>query len=395
MAYNVFLVAGEASADLHGAHLVREFKRLHPDAKFFGVGGPELEKEGMEILVPSSQLSLVGISDWFDRFGEVLGLYRKVKNEVLRRRPDLAILLDLPDFNLSIAKHLKRIKTPVTYYISPQVWAWRKYRIKKIKNLVDQMLVVFPFEKEFYAKSGVNVEFVGHPLLETVRARTEFRSQSEISSAPRIAILPGSRRSEIRYHATLLERTVLQLLQQFPDAEIQVPIAPTLSLQSVEQSFGKSQDKVKFIEGDARDVMAWADVALVASGTATLECAMVGTPFCLFYIASPSSAWIFQNIIRYRDFIGMPNLLHRREVAREFFQGKAIPEALVKETNRLIVDEAYRAQMAQSLSECRDLLGKAGASQRAAYLAHRLLLETEKNRRGSYVVGGEHAPQAT
>lgn len=392
MAYNVFIVAGEASADIHAAALVKEFKRLHPDTKFFGVGGRELEAMGVEITVPSSKLSVVGISDWMDRAGEVFGSYNLVKKTVLRRRPDLAILLDLPDFNLNIAKHLKRIKTPITYYISPQVWAWRKYRVKTIQRLIDQMLVVFPFEKEFYSQHGVAVEFVGHPLLEQIQPRQKYRSQSEITASPRIAILPGSRRSEVRFHGKLLEETIQKIKQAFPLSEIQIPVAPTLTKEQVRESLGTANENVTLVETSARDVMEWADVALVASGTATLECALIGTPFCLFYKASPSSAWIFKNIIGYRDFIGMPNLLHKKEVAKELFQNGATPDALFGEVLKLINDPTYRENMGKALSSCRELLGVAGASKRAAYLAHQLLLRSEDKRRLNPDLGGGRVP---
>lgn len=391
MAYNVFVVAGEASADIHAASLVKEFKRLHPNTRFFGVGGPALEGEGVEIIVPSSKLSVVGISDWLDRAGEVFGAYRTVKKTVLRRRPDLAVLLDLPDFNLNIAKHLKKIRTPIAYYISPQVWAWRKYRVKKIQRLVDQMMVVFPFEKDFYAKHEIDVEFVGHPLLEQVSAREEYRSTQEILRSPRVAILPGSRKSEIRYHDQILKDTIATLLKDFPYAEIKLPVAPTLSPDGVKASLGDMLSNVSIVEGKAREVMAWADVALVASGTATLECALIGTPFCLFYKASPSSAWIFKNIVRYRNFIGMPNLLLEKEIVKEFFQEKACAEALSGEVQQILQDAGYREQMIQNLARCRSLLGVSGASQRAAYLAHRLLLSSQERRRNT-TVEGIHAP---
>ena len=360
----LFLVAGEASADIHAAALLRELLIQDPSLHCYGVGGEALAREGMELVVDARSLNVVGISDWFDKVGEVVGSYRKLCRLIKERRPDCAVLLDLPDFNLRMAKKLKALGVPVVYYISPQVWAWRKYRLKTIQKYVDRMLVVFPFEKEFYLKNGVDVCFVGHPLLESLHRRAGYRSQSEILSGPRVALLPGSRPSELRFHAPLLSRTVEILRARFPGAEFKVPVASTLSLEAVQKAL--PADGIGLVQGQSREVLEWSDVALVASGTATLETALIGTPFCLFYRTSPSSAWIYHHIARYRGFIGMPNLLHGREVVREFFQEKALPETLAAECIRLVEEEPYRTQQAERLLECRDRLGQPGASARVA-----------------------------
>jgi lipid-A-disaccharide synthase len=374
MKLNVFLVAGEASADLHGASLLHELKRLHPEAHCFGVGGKNLIAEGMEVVVPSESLSVIGASDWLGKAGTVVGAYREVSRQVKRRRPDIAILLDLPDFNLMIAGVLKKMGVPVCYYISPQVWAWRKYRLKKIKSRVDEMMVLFPFEKEFYEREGMNVTFVGHPLLESLEAKATERSQDEITKAPRIALLPGSRKSEIRYHAEILKRVAAKLRRKYPNSQFIVPIAPTLEAEWVKREMG-----VPFLQyaTDTREVLKWADVAAVASGTATLETALIGVPFCLFYKVSVSSAWIFKTFAGYRDFIGMPNLLRKKEVVREFFQKSATDEDIFGELAKLIENEAYRKKVTEELSLCRQTLGSGGgdrgASQKAALRIHRVL----------------------
>jgi lipid-A-disaccharide synthase len=357
-------VAGEASADLHASALLRELKAIEPGVDCFGVGGQELRREGMDIVVPAEDLNVVGIADWLGRWKQVLGSYRKVCDTAASRKPDCAVLLDLPDFNLRLARRLREQGVSVVYYISPQVWAWRQYRVKTIRKYVDRMLVVFPFESEFYRQRDVEVEFVGHPLLDRIEPRAAFRDQPQVLAAPRIAVLPGSRKSELGHHAALVNETVRRLRARFPGAEFRLPVASTLSPSEIRQAIPETA--VQLVDGPASAVLAWADCALVASGTATLETALVGTPFCLFYIVSPTTGWVIDYLLRYRGFYGMPNLLHRREVVREFVQKRARPEALFGEIEHLITDAAYRQEMAEALRSCRFLLGQSGASARAA-----------------------------
>lgn len=373
---NILFVAGEASADRHGASLLRELKRQQPDLRCFGVGGSELEAEGMEIVVPAKSLNVVGIADWRDRWREVLGAFRTIRNEAARRRPDIAVLMDLPDFNLKLSRKLKALGVPVVYYISPQVWAWRSYRVRQIRRYIDKMLVVFPFEKAFYQERGVNVDFVGHPVLEQVYRRERYRPQVEIGQAPRLAILPGSRPSELRYHAQTVRNTVRAFLSKYPGAEVRIPVAPTLTRAELEEQIQLTGEEVRYCEGPSADTVAWADLALVASGTATLETSIIGTPFVLFYQVSRSSALLLKYFIQYRGFFGIPNLLHGREVVREFLQEQASPEALMGELTRLVDEPRYRTDMVNALLDCRDLLGRPGASHRAAVQ----VLKTLKNR---------------
>lgn len=381
MTTNLFMVAGEASADMHAAALLKELKKKHPGLHVSGVGGAALLSEGINLLLNSEKLNVVGISDWWDRIGEVLGGYKKVSHYIQNNPPDFAVLLDLPDFNLRLAKKLKRLGVPVIYYISPQVWAWRKYRIQQIKRDVDLMLVVFPFEKEFYDRHGVPVVFVGHPLLEAIQPRRQFRNQAEILSSPRIAVLPGSRRSEVRYHAPILNDLCAKLRTEYPNVEIKLPVAHTLSLDFVKEHI--HEPCVELTSTQSHEVIAWADVAVVASGTATLETALIGTPFSLFYKVSKTSAWIYRNVMSYRGFIGMPNLLHQKEVIREFFQDSATSQNIFEETNNLLKNEQYRNKQVSALSICRQKLGVTGANERAAEIIHQFLVTHKKSHRSS------------
>ena len=384
MSLCLFMVAGEASADLHAASLLKELQKQNPDLKCIGVGGAALKKAGMDVILDSEKLNVVGISDWWDRLIEVIGGYRKVIRYLEKNPPDYAVLLDLPDFNLRVAKKLKKLGVPVIYYISPQVWAWRKYRIHQIKRDVDLMLVVFPFEKDFYAKEGVDVVFVGHPLLETIHPRVNYRPQSEVLGHPRIAILPGSRKSEVRFHGALLSDLIHRIRERYPQAEIKVPIASTLNQSFVEQYISSG---VVFETGHSHEVLNWADIAVVASGTATLETALIGTPFLLFYKVSKSSAWIYQNLMKYRSFIGMPNILLQREIIKEFFQKKADPKTLFQEVIKLIEDNKYRVEQAVNLQSCRAKLGDVGANILAAETIQQFI--NSKTTQGPENLGGD------
>jgi lipid-A-disaccharide synthase len=364
MKLDLFIIAGEASADAHAAALLREIKSFFPDVSAYGVGGTCLKEEGMELLISASALNIVGLTEAVEKFMDVWRSYRTLTKTLKKRRASCAILLDLPDFNLIMARKLKRLGIPVIYYISPQIWAWRTYRVKKIKRLVDKMLVLFPFERTFYENYGVPVDFVGHPLLDSLSPRVKVRNQSEVLRAPRIALLPGSRTSEIRNHCPVLLETVNLLRKKFPHSEFRLPIASTLEGTKISPFFGGAS--ISLEQGNAREVLNWADVALVASGTATLETSLIGTPFCLFYRLSNLSYRLLRFFFSYRGFAGLPNLLLGSEVVREFIQESATPQALADETCQLLENEALRDAQRARLFECRIKLGQSGASQRAA-----------------------------
>lgn len=357
-----FIVAGEASADMYAADILKNLKERYPESSALGVGGENLKREGLEIVVNAADLSLMGIAEWAHKIPEVWGNYKKVVSSLKASRPDVAILLDLPDFNLMLAKQIKKLGIPVVYYISPQVWAWRKYRVHKIRRLVDKMLVLFPFEERFYKEHNVDAEFVGHPLLDVIAPISTVRSQKEVLEAPRVAILPGSRKSEIRFLSALLNETMGELKKLYPTIQFKIPVAPTLSIDEVRKAFPSN---VELVAGDSFGVRRWADLALVTSGTATLETALLGLPFCLFYKVSRSSSFVFKYVAKYTGWIGMPNVLLQKEIAPEFFQENANAANLIAYCKKAIENEAYRNTQRDELLKCRKILGSGNAIEKA------------------------------
>lgn len=361
----LFLIAGEASADLYAASLVEALREIRPSLSVSGVGGPLLWAQGARLFVDASRISAMGANDWWDRAAEIWRGYRRLCRAADEEPIDVAVLIDLPEINMRLASRLKRRGIPVVYYVSPQVWAWRQYRVRQIGRRTDKRLVVFPFERDFYLSRDVSATFVGHPLLESVRARESLRSSAELASSPRVALLPGSRPSELRMHAPLLRETIALLRAELGSVEFRAPVALTLEKSSVREALG---DGVSLVSGPgaAGEVLRWADAAAVASGTATLECALVGTPFSLFYRVTKMSAWIARSVVGYRGYIGMPNVILKREAVPELFQEKATPVRLRDELIRLLRDDGARAAQADSFREVRKLLGESGASRRAA-----------------------------
>ncbi len=368
MGTRVLIVAGEASADIYGARLIEQLRGLiQADSKnthfvFVGVGGSRMREQGAEIRIDAREFSVVGVSEWVGRAGTILGNFRRLCRMIDRENWDVAVLIDLPDVNLRLAKRLKRQGVPVCYYVSPQLWAWRSGRVKQIQKYVDRMLVLYPFEVDFYKQRGVTAVFVGHPLVEMI----EPRGRSAGAPGPlRIGVLPGSRPSEIRLHAPLLTQVCQRMLSRYPLSEVVIPIPGTLDEPWVRGQFSGLEAKRVSFSRDSHRVMREIDVALVASGTATVEAMLTGVPFTIFYKVRRSSKWLFDRLVDV-PFIGMPNLLAGREVVREFFQDHATVDALFEETIRLIEDAQYRDAQMRALADCRSALSVSESKYSAA-----------------------------
>jgi lipid-A-disaccharide synthase len=364
------IVAGEASGDKHGAKLVAALRSLRPDLpfEFFGSGGEEMRAAGVETLVDIREVAIMGLLEVSRALPKFLQVFRRLRQAAREKDPALAILIDWPEFNLRLAKKLKSDKRRVIYYISPQVWAWRSYRIRAIKRYVERMLVILPFEKDYYERNGVDVDYVGHPLLDSVRvtaSRDDFCSRYRFdSSKPIIALLPGSRHSEMKYILPPMLDAARLLNRSQPQLQFALPLARTFSLDEMVAHFHRIEN-LKLIENDTYNALSASDLAVVASGTATLETAIIGTPLIIVYRASALNWRIFRPLINV-PFVGMPNLIAGREIAPELLQNDMNPERLTAQITAMLDDPKWLARLRADLAEVRQAIGSSNASERAA-----------------------------
>jgi len=367
------LVAGEASGDKHGAHLVEALRsmRPHDEFEFFGAGGDEMRAAGVETLVDAREVAIMGVMEVAAAMRKFLRAFRLLRDAASERKPDAVVLIDWPEFNLRLAKRLKRDGQRVVYYISPQVWAWRSYRVNQIRRDIEKMLVILPFEKDYYAGRGVQVEYVGHPLLDSVRVTAgneEFCAGHNFdSSKPLIALLPGSRRKELAYILPPMVAAARRVSAVRPEVQFVLPLAPTLARAEAEQIIAEAGGAValRVIEDDTYNAIAASALAVVASGTATLETAIIGTPLIVVYKASQLNWRLFRPLINV-PFVGMPNLIAGREIAPELLQASLNADSLADQITALLSDERSLGQARADLAEVRERLGEARASERAA-----------------------------
>ena len=369
---SVVIVAGEASGDLHGANLVREMKALDPSLSFRGVGGRRLEGEGVGLVAQSSEMAVVGITEVFTKIRFILGVFSRLRKMLRKERPDLLVLIDYPDFNLRLAAAAKAAGVPVFYYISPQVWAWRKSRVHQIRRVVDRMAVILPFEKAFYADMGLTVHFVGHPLLDVVkRSQPREKSLADFGlrdKQPIVSLLPGSRDKEIRSLLPVMLSAAVLLKENYPEAQFILPLADTLDPRMVDQIIRTYPLPVTVVSGQIYDAVSLADVALVASGTATLETALLEIPMVIVYRISALTAAIGKRLIRL-DHIGLVNIIAGKTLVPELIQEDVNASRLADEAMKILSDRKRYGDIRKGLAEIRNKLGKTGASCRAAQLA--------------------------
>jgi len=377
------IVAGEASGDLHASEVVRELKQLDPTLQTFGIGGDLLAREGMRILHHAREMGMVGLFNVIRH----LGMFRRILNEmtdtIAREKPDAVMLVDYPDFNLRLAKRCKAMGLRVIYYISPQVWAWRRGRVKQIGRLVDRMLVIFPFEEDFYRQHNVPVTYVGHPLIDEMAPLTrrfappspegegtrnrEPSPSGEGGRRPdegmRIALLPGSRRHEVR---TLLPPMLdaLSILKKEREVDAFIIQAPTISSAELLAVMQKAHDFVRIVPHDRGEALSRADVALSSSGTATLECAIAGVPVIVMYRLSSPTHWLAQRLVKLRHF-SLVNIVAGKDVVPELLQEDVNGERIAREVRKLL-DPAENARVRGELAVVTQKLGRPGASRRAA-----------------------------
>jgi lipid-A-disaccharide synthase len=367
----ILLVAGEASGDAHGADLVRALKRQAPGVEVFGVGGQDLREAGMHTLVNTAAIAGMGLFEASDKLKALVRTYRQLTAILRTEPPDLLVLIDFPEFNLRLAKIAKQAGVRVFYYVSPQVWAWRKRRVHTIAQRVDRLAAVFPFEPAFYAAHGGAVDFVGHPLVDRVRPN---RSRAETllrygldPTRKTIVLLPGSRAQEVRYLlAPLLGATTLL------GSGYQFVLAVASTLHEADLRERVRQHQIPLVQGDTYNLIHAADLALVASGTATLETALLERPMVIVYRLAPLTYALARLIVRV-PFIGMPNLIAERRVVPELIQREVTSARIATEARQLLENpQAYRLAQ-EELREVRRRLGPGGAAERAATLALEML----------------------
>jgi lipid-A-disaccharide synthase len=374
----LLVVAGEASGDMHGARLIAELRRRVPDLATFGLGGDEMRAAGLDAVAHSSEISVVGIVEVMKILPRAREVFADLLKEVDRRRPAMAVLIDFPDFNLRLAKELKRRGVEVVYYISPQVWAWRRGRVKTISKLVDRMLVLFPFEVDFYRDNGVDVVHVGHPLVDEVPALPQRWDHGEPEGEPyRVALLPGSRLSEVEALLPSLLESVRLLADELP-IEARIIKAPTIPREILEEAVELSGLPVRIVDEDRFAAIADSHVALCASGTATLEVGLLGTPMVMVYRLAPWTYAMAKLLVRL-PYVSLVNLVLDRKIVPELLQGDAHPERIAVEAERLLTNAGARDVMRNALSEVRGRLGAGGASGRAADEVAGMIAEAARN----------------
>jgi lipid-A-disaccharide synthase len=374
MCRKILVSAGEASGDLYASLVVRELRRIDPNLEFFGCTGPRLREAGVRTVVDAASLAVLGLLEVVSHIPRIYGEYRKLVAAARAVAPCLAILTDSPDFHLRTARRLASLGIPVVYLVAPQAWAWRKGRVKTIRKTVRRLLCIFPFEEEFFRREGVDATYIGHPLAGLVKpslSRDEFFRKHRLPvGRPLISVLPGSRRGEAARHLPALLDAADRLYRE-QAVNLVLPASAHTGVEFFRERLGRSP--IQTIEGESWDAMAHADLALAASGTVTVEAALLGTPMVTFYkVTMPS--WIAGKLLVNVPFYSMVNLIAGRKVVPELMQGEMTGERIAMEARRLLDDSAARREMKAGLAEVREkLAGGEAAATRAAAIIQEIL----------------------
>lgn len=365
----ILIVSGEPSGDLHASNLVKDLKILKPDIEFFGLGGNLCKEAGVDIDFDISKLAVVALVDVLKNIAAIGRVFKDLLKKVDSKNPDLAILVDYPGFNLRIAKELKKRNIPVIYYISPQVWAWGEDRIDVIKKCVAKIIVFFKFEEDLYKKRAVTAEFIGHPLLETVKPTLQkneiLKKYGLVEDKPIIALLPGSRMTEVNMLLKIMVEAVKMIDKKLNGIQVIIAKYRDLPIELYEKAVKDSGINIKIADGDAYNILSAADFAIVASGTATLETAIIGTPFIITYKTGLINYIAYSLVAKIR-IIGLVNVIAGRVIVPELLQYDATPEKIAKVSLGIISDMSKRHSMIAELKKVKDSLGSPGARLRAA-----------------------------
>ena len=367
------MVAGEASGDLLGGLLIAALKKKLPDAEFVGIGGPRMQAQGFNAWWPIDKLSVMGYIDALKNYREIAGIRRQLKKRLLAERPDIFIGIDAPDFNLGLETELKAAGIKTIHYVSPSIWAWRSGRIKKIGRAVNRLLALFPMEPPLYEKENIPVTFVGHPLADLIPLETSKAAVREKLSLPRevpvFALLPGSRKGELEKMAATFVQTAKEIRANFlPDAQFVVPLTTRetrLQFETAIHAEGAADIPFRLLFGHAQDALGAADVSLVASGTATLEAALIKRPMVITYKMARSSYWIGKRLVK-SPYVGLPNILAGRCVVPEILQDEATPQNLAAALVKLYEDKENAEAVAETFTDIHLQLRQNNAEKAAA-----------------------------
>ncbi|HWZ44774.1 MAG TPA: lipid-A-disaccharide synthase [Candidatus Saccharimonadales bacterium] len=371
---NLLLSAGEASGDNYGAQLQVALRQLQPESAFFGMGGEKMRAAGCELLVNASDVAVVGLAEVVTHLPAIYGKFKGLVAEARKRHPDAAVLIDFPDFNLRLARELHKLGIPVFYFVSPQIWAWRSGRVRQIRKFIRRMIVIFPFEQEFYRKHEVEVTYVGHPLAylpEPQISRAEYAVRHKLGPAREwIALLPGSRRKEVRLNLPAMLAATGKLGGNY---EYILPVASTLQKDFLGSQLAHAPLPVKLCE-DARLAMKFSRASVVASGTATVEAALSGTPFVVVYRLTPLT-WLLGRRLVNLDTFAMANLIAGRRIVTELIQSDFTAEKVVEELREILPEGGRRTQMLADLQEVRQRLRDSGDQEEPIVRAAREIIQ--------------------
>lgn len=365
---SILIVSGESSGDKYGARLVARFKSLQPSYTFFGIGGKNMADQGVSILYSVEDLSVVGFFEIISHIPRIRAIFRRLQKEIVQNPPKAAVLIDSPDFNLRLAKYLKKFSIPVLYYISPTVWAWRKKRLKRIKKTVRKMLLIFPFEEKLYAEHKIPAEYVGHPLQELVKislTKEEFSQKYQLDTKKKwISILPGSRKSEIKFHMPVITEAMKKIAEKWA-AQFILPLAENLSEDYVKSFLGKEYPDVRILSQDGYEAMAYSDIVLSSCGTSNLEAALLGTPLVAFYRISPLTYYAGIGFIKIKIF-SIVNILAGKKIVPELIQRHFTVENILQETQKILESDREKMTLISEYEKIRHFLGEKIASEKAA-----------------------------
>lgn len=374
----IFFITGELSGETHTKNLINYLKQLRKDIKYYAVGSDLLKKEGCKIIEDYRNISIIGFAEVISKYFYILKVFRKVKKFLKTEKPDLVILVDFPGFNLKIARYCKKNKIKTVYFIPPQIWAWHYKRIKKIKEYIELVIPILPYEEKIYQREGIPVKYYGHPIVENIKIDCPehiYRKRLKISDKCKIiALFPGSRAQEIEYNMGIILKAALLIEKEIPDTYFLIGCAPTIDKKLIENNMKKHQIKnIKFLFNQTYNILNIADCVIAVSGTITLESAYFKVPMVAIYNISKISYWLIKNFIIKVKFISLVNLIAGKKVVAELVGSALTPENIANECKKLLVNKEYRKKQIKELSRIKKLIGNRGGLKKTASLISKFL----------------------